>query len=233
MIKKSLYVWELPVRIYHWLNVILIIVLLVTGLYIGRPIMGPQGEPTEHFLMGWMIYAHGLTAWIFIANLIFRFYWAFVGNDYARFRPWRKGFFADGYETFKYYTFRKKEHTLDHGHNVLAQLSYFLFMWVGSFFMVFSGLALQGEMHPESFQAIYFGWLLPLFDGSQAIRAYHHYVAWAFVWFIIAHLYLVFRQDILDEDGTVSAIISGYKYIPLDHHPDKEENPIESSRKKN
>ncbi|OEF96281.1 Ni/Fe-hydrogenase, b-type cytochrome subunit [Desulfuribacillus alkaliarsenatis] len=219
MLKQSKYIWELPVRIYHWLNAILIVVLLITGFYIGRPVFGHVGEPTNYFLMGWMILIHRYAAWLFIANMIFRFYWAFVGNEYARFRPWRRGFAKDGLETLKYYLFFKKEHTLEHGHNVLAQLSYFFIIWIGSTIMIITGFILQGEMHPDSFQAQYFGWLLPYFGNSILVRSLHHYVAWAFVWFIIAHLYLVIRQDILDEDGTISAIISGYKFIPVNYEP--------------
>lgn len=38
--KKSLrevYVWELPVRIFHWVNATAIVVLCVTGYIIGNP----------------------------------------------------------------------------------------------------------------------------------------------------------------------------------------------------
>ena len=41
------YVWEVPVRVTHWLIALSIIVLSVTGLYIGRPFMtvpGPAGQ---------------------------------------------------------------------------------------------------------------------------------------------------------------------------------------------
>ena len=222
MLKQTIYIWEWPVRFYHWLNVVLIIALLVTGFYIGRPVFTQPGEATNYFVMGWMAFVHKCAAWLFIANMIFRIYWAFVGNEHSKFRPWRKGFFPDGHKTLKYYLFLSKEHTLEHGHNVVAQLSYFLFIWIGSIIMVLTGFVLQGEIHPGSFQAKYFGWLLTLFGDSMTIRSLHHYVAWAFVWFIFIHLYLVFRQDILDEDGTVSAIISGNKFIPVDYEPEPE-----------
>lgn len=231
MLKQTKYIWEWPVRIYHWLNALLIIVLLITGFYIGRPIFGQTGEPTHYFTMGWMILVHKAAAWLFIANMVFRFYWAFVGNEYARFKPWRRGFFRDGMATVKYYLFLKKEHTLEHGHNVVAQLSYFFFMWVGSTIMIITGLVLQGEMHPESLQARYFGWIIPYFGNSMMIRSLHHYVAWTFVWFIIVHLYMVFRQDMLDEDGTVSAIINGYKFIPADPEPEEQKPRNEKVKK--
>ncbi|MFZ5626893.1 MAG: cytochrome b/b6 domain-containing protein, partial [Bacillota bacterium] len=84
MLRKAIYVWEWPVRFYHWLNVFLIITLFLTGLYIGFPKYRPAGtEAYSFFLMGKARYWHGWAAWLFIANFLFRFYWAFVGNEYA------------------------------------------------------------------------------------------------------------------------------------------------------
>ena len=223
MLRKAVYVWETPIRIYHWLNVFLIVTLLITGLYIGQPILAPNGEAYANFLMGKMRLWHAVAAWLFIANFIFRVYWSFVGNEHTKFKPWRKGFFSDGLESLRYYLFMKKEHTLHAGHNVIAQLTYFFIMWLGSFFMIVTGLALQGEIAPGLFQEKWFGWLIPLFHASSSARMYHHLVAWLFVVFIVAHLYLTFRQDILDDDGTVSSIFSGYKFIPEHAEPRHDE----------
>lgn len=216
MLKRSIYIWEWPVRIYHWLNVVLIVILFFTGLYIGHPILRTPGEAYEYFLMGKMRYWHAVAAWFFIANFIFRFYWAFVGNEYAKFKPWRKGFLADGWETVKYYLFIKKEHSLHAGHNVVAQLSYSLLIWIGSTLIIITGLALQGEIQPGSFQARYFGWLIPFLGQSFYVHSYHHLLAWAIAIFVIVHLYMVIRQDILDDDSTVSSIINGHKFLLAD-----------------
>lgn len=226
MLRKAVYVWEAPIRIYHWLNVFLIIILILTGLYIGKPILsGPAAnDATANFIMGKMRLWHALAAWIFIANFIFRFYWAFAGNEFAKFKPWRKGFVTDGLDSLKYYLFLKKEHTVHTGHNVIAQLTYFTVMWAGSLFMILTGLALQGEIMPGGFQERFFGWLIPLFRQSYTLRMGHHIIAWIFVVFIIAHLYLVIRQELLDDDGTISSIFSGYKFIVPDAgHPHEEE----------
>lgn len=224
MLKKLVYVWEAPIRIYHWLNVFLIVIFIITGFYIGRPFLSTSGEPYASFLMGKMRLWHATSAWLFIANYIFRLYWAFAGNEHAKFKPWRKGFFADGLDSLKYYLFLKKEHTLHMGHNVIAQLTYFFIMWVGSLFMIMSGLAMMGEIHPGGFQERIMGWMIPLFGSSYTLRMWHHLVAWLFVIFIVAHLYLTFRQELLDRDGTVSSIFSGYKFVITDadsHHDEK------------
>jgi Ni/Fe-hydrogenase 1 B-type cytochrome subunit len=34
---RRIYVWELPVRFYHWINAAAVMVLVGTGIIIGRP----------------------------------------------------------------------------------------------------------------------------------------------------------------------------------------------------
>ncbi len=42
------YVWEIPVRFYHWLNALCILVLCVTGYLIGQPLAIQRAwEPTN------------------------------------------------------------------------------------------------------------------------------------------------------------------------------------------
>ena len=36
---RRVYVWELPVRVYHWINAVALVGLCITGYLIGRPIM--------------------------------------------------------------------------------------------------------------------------------------------------------------------------------------------------
>ncbi|HWQ77036.1 MAG TPA: Ni/Fe-hydrogenase, b-type cytochrome subunit [Syntrophomonas sp.] len=216
MLKKEKYIWQIPVRLYHWINVVLIITLLVTGFYIGKPFASQNGEPYNHFIMGKMRLIHGLAAWFFIANFIFRLYWGFVGNEYAKLLPQRKTFVAEVRDSLKYYLFFNKEHAPHAGHNVLAQFIYLTVIWIGSIFMMLTGLAMQGEIAPGGFQSKFFGWVISMFGMSSPVRTYHHLVAGLFVLFIIVHLYLVIRQDVLDRDGTISSIFSGYKYAAVE-----------------
>ena len=39
------YVWQLPVRLYHWVNALCVAVLCVTGYMIGRPLYFPVSSP--------------------------------------------------------------------------------------------------------------------------------------------------------------------------------------------
>ena len=103
------YVWEWPVRLTHWFNVISIIVLSVTGFYIGDPFVVVPS--TSAYVMGWMRYLHFVFAYVFSLSWLVRIIWMFIGNKHARFTafaPWasRQGW-KNIVGTFCYYTFLK------------------------------------------------------------------------------------------------------------------------------
>ena len=77
------YVWEVPVRITHWLIAFSIVVLSVTGFYIGRPFIIVSGPAGQSFTMGWMKVIHGYAAYVFILAVLTRIIWMFTGNKYA------------------------------------------------------------------------------------------------------------------------------------------------------
>lgn len=210
---RRFYVWQLPVRIFHWINALCIVILFATGLYIGSPITLAGGEPVKNFLMGNIRYIHITLAMIFTANLLVRFYWFLKGNQQAKMKFWRKDFWLNLLETIKYYLFVSKEHAPHLGHNSLAQLFYLLVVWIGGFFMIFSGFAMWAGSNPNGILQTLFGWLIPLMGGENHVRMFHHLIAWSYGFFLIGHLYMCFRQDLLDRDGTVTSIITGYKYI--------------------
>ncbi len=53
---------------------------------------------------------------------------------------------------------------------------------------------------------------MPLLGGNQAVRLYHHLGLWVIAIFVVLHLYLAVRSDVLYDRGAVSSMISGYKY---------------------
>ncbi len=85
------YVWQIPVRVTHWLIALSIVVLSVTGLYIGQPVHDRAGPAAQSFVMGWMKVIHGYTAYVFIAAVLARVIWMFTGNKYARWDKFSAG----------------------------------------------------------------------------------------------------------------------------------------------
>jgi cytochrome b len=79
---KSYPVWDKPTRLFHWINVILVLALiLVGGIMMYRTelgiteLTGKIGLKTLHVCIGYA----------FAINLVIRLVWGFVGNKYARF----------------------------------------------------------------------------------------------------------------------------------------------------
>lgn len=216
---EEIYVWRLPVRLYHWVNAFSIVVLLGTGLYIAYPVLAaPSGEAVFHHGMATWRGVHFAVAFVFIANFLFRMYYALMArNDqYARFggfQPWKPSWWGKPFkEQMAAYLFLRKGEPNYVGHNPVAALTHFLFIFCGSVFMIASGLAMYGENNPGGLSETLFGWMLPLFGGSYNLRFAHHLMAWIFPFYILVHLYAVFRHDIVDRSSVTSSIITGYKH---------------------
>jgi Ni/Fe-hydrogenase 1 B-type cytochrome subunit len=96
-------VFEAPVRLWHWLTVGCMLVLMVTGYFIGRPLPSVSGEATYLFYMGDIRLVHFSAAMVFTVILLMRIYWAFVGNRYSReFLSCRSGGAAGGEARFRW-----------------------------------------------------------------------------------------------------------------------------------
>ena len=206
-------VWELPVRLIHWVLFGSVMVLAVTGFYIGSPFLD-AGDETG-FTMGRVRFIHALTAWVFILAVLSRIVWAFIGNRWAR---WRQFVPVDkvrrhwGKETLKYYLFMKKEPPPAVGHNPLAGLTY-LVVYAMFFVQILSGLALQALASPGSWKWSVAGWLFEVMS-LQAVRLMHHMIMWLTLGFMIHHIFSALLVDMDERSGLVSSIITGYKRVP-------------------
>lgn len=207
------YVWEWPVRLTHWFNAISIVVLSVTGFYIGDPFVSVPA--TSQYVMGWMRFIHYVFAYVFAISVLVRILWAFIGNKYASWRvffPWAS---KDGWKyitgTFLFYTFVKAKPPGVVGHNALAAMAY-----VGVFALfiaqILSGFALYGQFAPGGFWDTSVGWLLPLF-GNQGLRLTHHVIMWLLIGFTIHHVYSAWLMEVKEKNGTLASIFGGYKFI--------------------
>ena len=110
--KERVYVWELPVRLTHWLLFFSILILSATGYYIGHPFISVPGPAKEHFVMGTARAMHLYTAIVFtLAVLVRIFYWSFAGNRYARLTeliPLSLRRLRSFWDTFLYYSFLRR-----------------------------------------------------------------------------------------------------------------------------
>ena len=206
------YVWEKPVRFAHWLLVLSLAVLSVTGYYIYNPFILSRGQAA--YLMGTMRFIHLVAAWAFIAAVLVRLYWFFRGNRWARidnFIPMTRERRRDLVETAKYYSFRRWNPTPRIGHNALAGATYAIVFGM-AVIEIITGLALYNNIVHSKVLGFFVGWVSRLAD-IQWLRETHFLLMFAFWFFFIHHLYSVLLAASEERNGCVEAIVSGYKFV--------------------
>ncbi len=213
---QRVYVWEWPVRMYHWINFISVTVLIVTGYIIGRPISFPtSGEASFSYWFGTVRFFHFVAAFAFFFNFLFRIYWGFVGNEYARWRyfiPHHRSQFRESLEVLKVDILQAKVKPMDSiGHNSLAGFTYFL-TFLAFLFQSITGFGMYAAMSDSWFPRL-FAWFIPLMGGDFAARQWHHLMMWGFVLFSMVHVYLVFYHDYVEGRGVLSSMVGGWKFV--------------------
>lgn len=215
---RWVYLWHWPIRAMHWLAAGSIVVLFLTGFYIGRPYFMTGAGPNA-YAMGWMRVLHFSAAGVLVATAIVRIYWLFAGSKFERLPalfPLRGRDIGNLWRMTKKYLMIRPERAPHYlGHNPLQQLSYTLVYLVGAF-MVVTGFALYGLSNPGGFFYSAFGWVREWLGGAQGVRFWHHIVAWFFVIFFPIHVYLAVRTDVTELNGSVSSIVSGGKFVRED-----------------
>lgn len=212
---NRIYVWELPVRIYHWVNALCVLSLIVTGYLIGNPLaISYSNEAYQQYWFGTVRFVHFVSAFVFFFNFLVRIYWGFVGNRYARwtnFIPHYAGQIREAWEVLKVDILQTEPRgRISIGHNALAGMIYFLSFLI-FLFQSFTGFALYSSMS-TSFLPGLFAWVVPLMGGDMAVRWWHHTAMWFFVVFAIIHVYLVFYHDYVEGRGTTSSMVGGWKF---------------------
>ena len=213
---KSVYVYEAPVRLWHWINALAITVLAVTGYFIGSPLPTMPGEASANFLMGYIRFAHFAAGYLMVVGLVGRIYWAFVGNHHARelftLPITQKAYWQEVLTMFKWYAFLIPQPSRYVGHNPLARMAMFFGFFFISLFMIATGFAMYGEgTQAGSWAERVFGWVIPMMGQSQDVHTWHHFGLWAMVMFVMLHIYAAIREDIMGRQSIVSTMISGYR----------------------
>lgn len=217
-VRAPVYVYELPIRLWHWVTAPCIIILAATGYLIGNPAWPLiVGEPFHHYIMGDIRFIHFTAAYILGIGFLLRIYWALVGNRYAKelFFPavWRASWWHELFKTLRWYAFLEREPLREVGHNPVAQVAMFLVFVLGVAFQLVTGFAMYGEGAGGWSHTLFTSWVIPLFGGSMEVHTWHHLAMWYILIFVIAHIYLVIREDIMSRQTMVSTMISGWRYF--------------------
>lgn len=213
--------WSVAIRYNHWIMAFSIFALIVTGFYIAFPFTLTQGETVNKFFMG---NTRGFHVF-FGVLLLFLFVWRLYLAVFSRFHADWKDFFAwtdftNTVRQIKFYLLVSKEPP-DHKYlyGPLQSLAYggLLFMVL---FICLTGLILMGAGYHAGWTALVYPVVKPfeiILGGLATVRYIHHILTWAFVLFIIVHIYMAFWYDVIFKQGTVSSMISGVVFKKGDH----------------
>jgi Ni/Fe-hydrogenase 1 B-type cytochrome subunit len=206
--RVRLYVWQIPVRVTHWVTAGCIVVLSITGGYIADPFLIPAGGG----VMSTVRLIHIVTALTFLVSGMVRTYWLLAGNRFARWKafiPTNRYQFTELFRQAGFYGFVRREIPEVLGHNQLAATAY-LVLFALLLAETVTGFALDGLMGAEP-GATLFGWLREL-AGPQLLRQVHHLAMWMILAIALFHIYSCMLVDHIEHNGLVSSIISGWKF---------------------
>lgn len=207
------YVWQLPVRLTHWVTFFCVLVLAFTGFYLHRPFFTATGESA--FTMGTIRFVHILTAFVFTASFLLRMYWMFRGNFCSRwgaFVPIHRWQWRGMREMIAYYSFFRWRPAHRIGHNSLAAIVY-LWMFFLMLVQILTGFAMYGQVLNHSIWTTLGGWL-PMLINIQYLRLAHYLVMYGFLAFTIHHVYSAVLVSAEERNALIESMFSGFKFVP-------------------
>ena len=197
----------LATRIWHWTNLVCVVVLFMSGLNISnahrRLYWGDWGFAPEQAWLevprfpGWMtipdFYSlaqardwHVLMSWPFALALLFM--WASMLAN----RHFKKDIATSRREWSPANVWADvKAHAgfdFDHGagkYNFLQKVAYGLVLGIFLPMMIFTGMAMSPGVEP------WLGWLIDILGGRQSARSLHFIFAWLIFGFFVVHVLLV------------------------------------------
>jgi predicted CXXCH cytochrome family protein len=193
-------------RIWHWVQALCIVMLIITGILLHWP---------EHF-PGWFQWAVTLHNWFGVALVISFVVWLVYNLGTGRIKHYipRKGEIPGGLITqakfYGYGIFKHEPHpyapTEDNKFNPLQKIAYLKFQVLLMPVLLISGIL---YLYPD-----YFAGIITAIGGTVVLGTIHWILAALFAAFLVAHLYLATTGETIGEN--FKAIIFGYG-IKSDH----------------
>jgi len=230
VVKKSFYrfyLFQPGLRIWHWVQFLAILILFITGLYIGNPFfIGSVGyEATNAYAhdlsMDFVRMIHFAAGYVLLFAFLYRLFLMFTKKSHFWLiipKFWRGWFWKGIFEVVFFYALIKKSH-IPLIRNPLARTAY-LFVLLLILFEIWTGFAMYGMSNPDGFWAKTLGhWTIALFGSEYELHFWHHVVAWIIALFVIVHVYMVFFNDFIAKEGELSSMSAGVKFFPEGHLP--------------
>jgi Ni/Fe-hydrogenase 1 B-type cytochrome subunit len=209
-------VWEAPVRLAHWIMVLAILTLGITGYLIGNPPFSQPTEASKVFTFGKIRFVHFVAAYVLLSTFLLRLYWGIVGNRFSRWltmlpvsrKRWR-GISLEIKDLFR----PKGQFRVYTGHSPLANVSYIL-LYLGVLFSIVTGFTLYAQANYSGMWRKIAGFGLRLFgENLNTVHFLHHLVLWFFALFLVVHLYLVLYTMFVSRTTEIDTMVTGKKFV--------------------
>lgn len=211
-----IYVYDAAIRIWHWVTALAIVVLCITGYFIGSPPPTLSGEAYEHYLFGYIRFVHFSAGMILGVAFLLRIYRMIFGGKHARqifYIPfWSIAWWKDVFGEIGWYLFlnKPKEYV---GHNPLAHAAMFFMFLLPLIVLLLTGFALYAEGSGiQSTWYSLFGWVFVVLGDSMTVHTWHNVAMWVLIIFSMIHIYMAIREDMTHRQTTISSMISGWRF---------------------
>jgi Ni/Fe-hydrogenase 1 B-type cytochrome subunit len=212
-IPPTVTVYGAGVRIWHWLNALLVFILCFTGYFIGTPWPSSIGDTSILYSMGWLRFFHLASGYLFALLALYRFALVFTegGITHHLFLPaiWRREWIIGFNRQILWNIFLGRPQRYV-GLNPLGGIIMLLLYVLPGALLILSGFAMYAEVTGhDSWQYFLFGWVGLFFGNTLDLHVVHRLSMWLVVWFIGMHVYVAVREDITSRQTVISTMLSG------------------------
>ncbi|KAF0115435.1 MAG: Ni/Fe-hydrogenase 1 B-type cytochrome subunit [Rhodospirillaceae bacterium] len=103
------------------------------------------------------------------------------------------------------------------GHNPVAHVAMFFLFVLPTLWQVLTGFAMYAEAgDKDALTYQLFGWVIALFPNTQDLHTWHHAGMWVLACFVLIHVYITIREDIMSRKSLISTMISGERMFKDD-----------------
>lgn len=181
--QQRVYMYSVYERQWHWLQTVVILILIFTGLIIHKPALFGA------LRFSYVVQVHNLMALILVVNAALSVFYHLVSGEIRQFLPEPHGFFNDAIVQAKFYLrgiFRGEGHPFEKQRarklNPLQQVTYLAILNLLLPLQILTGALMWGAQRwPELAVAL---------GGLPLLAPFHTLIAWLFASFIVLHIYL-------------------------------------------
>jgi thiosulfate reductase cytochrome b subunit len=179
---KNISLYPLPIRIWHWTNTLLFIVLIITGIQLRVPgfsVFSQYGTATA---------LHGYTGAACVLSFLFWFFYSIFTGSIKHYLPRRKDIREIPQQVAYYVFFIFKGRTNPFSasekekFNVLQKIAYGSVMFILVPIIIITGIMFNN--------ILFFSHFINAIGGLRVLDAVHVAAGYLFVLFLIIHMYM-------------------------------------------